>query len=63
MGEFLKNPLAEVRGDEGMWWPYKNTRTHTHTHTHTHKKGYLNTVGRLLLSIKWDGPHETPLER
>jgi len=53
MGEFLKNPLAEVRRVEGMCGQYKKR----------HEKGYLNTVGRLLLSIKWDGPHETPLAR
>jgi len=49
----MKNPLAEVRGDEGMRRTYKKR----------HEKGYLNTVGRPLPSIKWDGPHETPLAR
>ena len=52
MGEFLKNPLTEVRRDEGVRCLYKK-----------HKKGYVNMVGRLLPRTGWEGPHETPLAR
>jgi hypothetical protein len=57
MGEFLKNPLAEVRGDEGKVTAVQKKKKKKQ------KKGCLDTVGRLLLSAKWDGPRETPLAR